>query len=267
MRCPYCRSSIDQEAVVCPFCRSHVGLVNSLRARIDELEAELQELRHQFELQGQGQGYSGSNLSIGSERTSDSAGISGPDEPPSPRMSLTRHLFTGCFTVFLICSLHAITLFVYDLPPIIFRVMALVVPIVVSAHFHSRYRSDLKVSALIALVTAGTSVTLMLSLTARIDTVAMWPESSRDWKELFEFTSAIGLGYFTGALIGRALAHSKRVERHPPLAVLLLTKDDRGRYNVEAIAERVQSLVSSTAPIATGAVSLYSGLKSLIGDG
>lgn len=114
---------------------------------------------------------------------------------------------------------------------------------------------------------AAGAVLLMLGLTAYVDGVPMWPQSARDWRELFEFMVAIALGFSAGALTARYLDRPARNPAGPSFVILLLTRDDHGRFNIEAVAERIQRFASATAPLAAGTLSVYSGLRAFVGGG
>ena len=167
----------------------------------------------------------------------------------------------------LVWALQALTLFIYDFPPVVFRLLALLTPFVIAACFFRRIRFGMPGVLLACGAVAMVSVVLMLGLTAIIDQVPMWPESARDWRELFEFLFAISMGYLAGALLARFLNRPSPNHQGPSLIILLLNRDDKGRTNIEAVAERIQRLVAATAPLATGAVSLYSGLRAFVGGG
>jgi hypothetical protein len=160
--------------------------------------------------------------------------------------------------------LHGLMLFVYDQPPIILRISTLLAPMIVSGLFCSGRRSSTLALVLASVTTATFSVVAMLGLTAHVDRVPLWPDSLRDWTELFEYAVGIALGFGTGGLLARSLALQKASADKRAFLLLLLQRDSSGHYNVEALVERVNRFLMAAAPIATGALGLYSGLRSML---
>lgn len=267
--CPFCRLEVHAEAVICPHCHSHLSLIRPLLVRVDELAEQVKALQAQV---GQSAQLDASSAAADSAEADRMAMAQAVEQwahavPPTPTLSFTRQAAGVLATTLALWLLHALTLFVYDLPPLIFRLEALVTPMVLGVLFHRGAQCDNLRLSVSALAVAITSVLLMLGMTARVDGVPFWPETARDWRELLEFTVAIALGYVTGALLARSMDRRQAQTSRVPLIVLLLKKDEKGRYNVEALAERVQSFATATMPLATSALSLYTGLKALIGSG
>lgn len=267
MNCPFCKLSVHPEAVICPHCHSHLSIVSPLIRRLDELESEVRLMKERLGLPSRdtittlGDDVTAETIN----RTASSGAYSPAKLPDLPVVSARGHVIAACTSIALIWVLQAITLFVYDLPPVVFRVLALFTPFTIAVLFFRSVRFSMLSVLLACVVVAVVSVVLMLGLTAAIDKVPMWPESARDWRELFEFLFAIGTGYLAGALLARFLNRPGPDPSGPSLIILLLKRDDKGRTNIEAVAERLQRLVAATAPLATGAVSLYSGLRAFVG--
>ncbi len=265
--CPFCRLEVHPEAVICPHCRSHLSLIRPLMERVDELAAQVQALQSQLGHTAQADAQAQSPASVEADRQAMADAVEqwAASAPALPVISTGRQWAGMVATIVVLWALHALTLFVYDLPPLIFRLEALVTPMVLGMFCHRGVRFDNIRLGVSALVVAAASVLMMLGMTAHVDGTPFWPETARDWRELLEFTVAIALGYVTGALLARAMERRRAHASNVPLLVLLLKKDEKGRYNVEALAERVQSFATATMPLATSALSLYTGLKALIG--
>lgn len=266
MNCPFCRLSVHPEAVICPHCHSNLGLVNSLSKKLGELESEVQRLKRHLGLDAPtGHEPAHRPTDTVSPRTDEGEAAETchpPDLIPIGSARLITGVITGAMSVW---ALQAVTLFAYDLPPVILRTLALVAPFFIAMLFYRRVRFEFSSLALPAIVVALSSVCLMLAMTAYVDNVPMWPETSRDWRELLEFVAAIALGYAAGGLLAKSLDRSRPRSPGPPFIVLLLRRDEKGRYNVEALADRIHAFTSAFAPLATGALSLYSGLRTLVG--
>lgn len=252
IECPYCRLGVHPEAVVCPHCRSPLGLLAPLVRRVAELEAEVSRLQ---------------NLMPRGPAEPDAAA----EEPPKPgsvnslsplspgRLSGAVIGSVGCILV-----LHYLLLFVYDLPPVALRLATLAAPAMIATlvlRSHSFGTVSLGwAGALVALA----SVLGMLGITSVLDQVPFWPTARVEWRELGEYTAAIALGFAAGGLMARALEVATGLRKTPPLLVLLLKRDESGRWNVEHLADRINQVVTSVAPVATGALGLYSGLRALL---
>jgi hypothetical protein len=114
---------------------------------------------------------------------------------------------------------------------------------------------------LAALLVSALSVSLMLAITAHIDAVPLWPNNPRDWREVFEYTAAIGLSFFTGYLTHRLMARWTQQQRNKISLRVLLARDEAGQFKITEISNQVQSLITATAPLVSAGVALYSGLK------
>lgn len=267
--CPFCRLEVHPEAVICPHCHSHLSLIRPLMVRVEELAEQVKALQAQVGQSAAADAHSANAESAEADQRAMAQAVEQWTQSVSalPTLSPWRQLAGIVATTVALWLLHALSLFVYDLPPLIFRLEALVTPMVLGLLFHRGAQCDNVRLLVSALAVAIASVLLMLGMTSRVDGVPFWPETARDWRELLEFTVAIALGYATGALLARSLDRRQVQTSKVPLIVLLLKKDEKGRYNVEALAERVQSFATATMPLATSALSLYTGLKALIGSG
>ena len=246
--CPYCRLEVHAEALVCPHCRSPLGLVAPLAKRVSELESELAKLRGRL------------------PNTSETVASAPTTWAPAPYLDLglgRMWCAVGLATVANLL-LHALLLFVYDLPPPVLRVATLAAPALICcvAYRRRRFRTGPLLGA--AGVVAVGSVLGMLGITAYLDSVPFWPQAPAEWRELLEYSIGIALGYAAGGFMARALDLASRSMQGPSLLEALLKRDDGGRRNVELVAERVNHLVTSVTPIATGALAMYSALRSLL---
>jgi hypothetical protein len=105
----------------------------------------------------------------------------------------------------------------------------------------------------------------MLSITAYIDAVPLWPNNARDWRETLEYTAAIGLAFYTGYLMSRWVALWSQKQNNIINLRVLLERDDKGQFKIAEISNQVQSLITAAAPLVSAGVALYSGLKAFTG--
>jgi hypothetical protein len=110
------------------------------------------------------------------------------------------------------------------------------------------------------------AVWLMLGITAFIDNVPIWPANSRDWREAFEYTASIGLSFLTGFLVYE-LRKRWAVEHQNKISLsLLLSRDQNGKFKIAEVTQKVESLITTVAPIVSAGTALYSGLKIFVGN-
>jgi hypothetical protein len=119
---------------------------------------------------------------------------------------------------------------------------------------------------LAAIMVSACSVGLMLGITSHIDGVPLLPNNTRDWRETIEYTTAIGLGFFTGYLALRLTTRWEQHQRDRINLRVLLARDEKGQFKITEISNQVQSLIAATAPLASAGVALYSGLKAFTGQ-
>ena len=160
---------------------------------------------------------------------------------------------------------HWLLLFIYDASVILLRVVTMLIPLIFSLCANVKGDVDWRSNTSAAVLLAIFGVGAMLGLTAWIDEVSWLPQSKRDWVETFEFSVAILLSWVTGHLIGSALTRGQRV---------LHARRQQARAQgmafvpkVTEITEQLHKLALAAAPVASGAMAAYSGLKSLMGDG
>lgn len=161
---------------------------------------------------------------------------------------------------------HWVLLFVYDAPPLFLRLLTITLPAWTGYACARRSGFDGFTQLLAALLVGGLSVTLMLTITARIDGVPLWPETARDWRETLEYTAAIALSFFTGYLTHHLLARWARQQRNKISLRVLLARDESGQFKITEISNQVQSLITATAPLVSAGAALYSGLKAFTGS-
>lgn len=262
--CPVCRCEVHQQAVVCPHCHSPLGFINPLLARLESLEVELNTLKQVMGSHAPANEHA-PDIENSMSASHQQAGLGPQDLADTiPGVSNSRWIMAGGITVMVNLLLHGLMLFVYDQPPIILRISTLLAPMLTTSFLCSGRRSSAFALSLASTASATASVVAMLGLTAHIDQVPLWPDTLRDWTELLEYAVGIALGFGTGGLLARALALQKASSDKRAFLLLLLQRDSSGHYNIEALVDRINRFLMAAAPIATGALGLYSGLRSML---
>lgn len=257
-RCPYCCSDIPAQAIVCSHCARDLTLFRPLALQMQALEASQVQLRDEI-----ARLRLSSSLPTSENQTTPADPISGNLEA-SP--SWKAWLGMAWLTIGLLGLSHWVLFFLYDAPPLALRVLTIVLPML-TGYLAARWSElPLAVQLLSSLWVGVISVMLMLTITAHIDAVPLWPANTREWKETLEYAAAIVLGYFTGALMHHLLQHIARRNTQKLRLSVLLERDAKGQLRIADISNQVQSLVSALAPLVSAGSALYSGLKIFMGD-
>ena len=251
--CAYCLSEIPSQALVCRHCARDVSLFKTLQAEIAKLENDNQTLRLSLEnfekLEGQ------TLEEILPRTASESSTEKSPKSWPI--------WLSGLITIFILGGLHWTLFFLYDTPVVVFRVVTFCIPILLGFLAGSLGRSFWLHEWAVALITGIASVYMMLSITHHIDEVPLWPQNLRDWRETIEYSLSISLALLTGLLTWGAYEKWK-ITQLSGKALFLLQRDEKGRLKLEQLTSDVQHLIATLAPIFSGAMAVYSALKSLL---
>lgn len=260
-RCPYCCSDIPVQAIVCRHCTRDLTFFRPLSLEIQALGKQVQDLQAMVSRQD--------GLL---QRLQGRPGTAWPAEPASQTPNLARTtawstlLGMGIMTIALLGLSHWVLLFVYDAPPLYLRVLTIVLPMLTSYLCARLTRLHLAVQLLSALAIGTGAVMLMLAITSGIDHVPLWPANAREWRETLEYTIAIVLACFSGALMHHL---KQRMDNHSQQNLrlsVLLERDPNGKLHIAEISNQVQSLISALAPVASAGTALYSGLKIFMGE-
>ena len=110
----------------------------------------------------------------------------------------------------------------------------------------------------------------MLAITGAIDKVPVMPQDARDIRETLEYVASIGLAFTTGVMLGEYHAHKKLAELRSNRVVLLLARafvpNEEGKLGIEKAVKKLTKLQEAVTPAATGAASIYAGIKAFLGD-
>ncbi len=270
MDCPYCFSSIHEDASICPHCRSDLGVIKPLLKRVTALEQQIQSLSSGFIA-------SAASASAGAEaNTAPGDAMAETTEPAetheeAPWLELDwRRLVAGTLMVAIgLIFLHWLLIFIYDIRPLILRVVTLILPMLAGYVLFRRHVVSLPLLTFGSIGLGVVSVTGMLSVTGYLDGVAVWPSSTREWREVIEYVMGIALGLFSAGLVVRFqhdLSVSHALERRRKGHWFFLERNPDGSVKAAKFAMEVSKFVNAAAPVASGATALYAGLKSVMGN-
>jgi hypothetical protein len=257
LNCPFCQNQVLPKAYVCGHCGRDLVPWLSLLTQLDQQNQRVERLEKTLGLP--------SDLnSVAPKGQTAHAVMEWPDPPPIS-WHVHRLLMGILVSAALLWGAHWLLLFVYDASPLLLRIVTMLVPLLVALALNARGDVDWRSNLLASCVLSMAGVAGMLGITAWIDEVPWLPTSKRDGIETFEYTIAIQLAWVTGHLVGLALNKGQRLlfEKRQLANATLGQVGPR----IKDVSEQLQKLAAAAAPVASGLIAAYSGLKSLVGDG
>jgi hypothetical protein len=275
MRCPYCVSEIDDQALACPRCAHDLYLFKPLLEKIAQLEKSVAEQAKAVAASAETR-----IAAIEQELTKIKAERAEaiPVEvavQPSRTLTPSDGYLSGVFQAFapvllLLLVAHGVLLFMYDVKPLYLRIATILLPMPFGFLLARHYPGRIWPSAAAGFAMAVLAVLGMLTITATIDKVPLMPQDARDWRETLEYVASIGLAVLTGLLAGEFYAAVKQSKIQPPKVIVLIAKavtpNEEGEFGIERAAKRIDKLVKAATPAATGAASIYAGIKAFLGE-
>lgn len=266
MKCPYCTSEIAREALVCPVCRRDLFLFKPLLARIAELEAQLADQPAIADLQAHLRALEGQG------GTADAAPLA-----PSPAAPATigagDWLRYWGMPLLLLLVAHGLIVVLFDLNTLYLRLVSLLIPLPFGFLLLRNAPRSLVKGALAAFAMAALAVLGMSGVVAYTDGVPWLPQGRVEWREFAEYAASVGFSYLTGMLLGRLRANRPVVLAETELqgnglTLALARHLVSGPPSIEKIQDSVRKInevSSSLVAIGTTALSIYTGLKGLLG--
>jgi uncharacterized coiled-coil protein SlyX len=270
LRCPYCVSEIPEEAYACAHCAHDVYLFRPLQARIGELEKTVAEQAQALAVTSE-QRVAALQAELDALKQAHEALKAAPQQPAVGKAGYAFALFQALTPVIvLLLAAHGILLFVYDVKPLYLRIATILIPMPFGALLAVHHPARLWYSCAAGFVLAALAVSGMLVITATIDKVPLMPEDARDWRETLEYVASIGLAFTTGVLGGEFYAGHKAPQapanKFVRLVAKAVTPNEDGEFGIERVAKRVDKVVKAATPFATGAASVYAGVKVFLGQ-
>ena len=279
MRCPYCVSEIDDQALACPRCARDLYLFKPLLAKIEQLEKTVTEQARAVAANSMERiAALEKELAALKAEKADLVPVEVEIEVPKPSAAkessgaFYKALLQVLFPALVLLLLaHGLLLFAYDVKPLYLRIATIVIPMPFGFLLAMHHPGRLGVSAAAGFVTAILAVFGMLAITAYIDKVPLLPQDMRDWKETLEYVLSIGLAFSTGFMAGEFLPTLRQQQEKPPNRVVMLiskamVRDADGNLGIVKAYQRVDKIVKTATPAITGAASFYAGIKGFLGD-
>ena len=261
MNCPYCLSEVLVDAYVCKTCSRDIYLFKPMMSKVADLEdklaaipsAEVYELRI--------------------------AELENLLEEQNHQLE-ERSFFTWIFdiTLYLIVPLlllllaHWLITVVYDTKMIYLRMISIVLPLPFAYFLFKSHAHKLLPWFIGVLFLAITSVIGMSWITSLVDKSPVWPQNLFEWKEVLEYSASIAFSFLTGMLLGGVAYASKQRRRQAGVMnalIQLASTQSAGGVSIQGVHGLMKSLQEyggSIVALGTTAVSIYTGLKGIIGS-
>ena len=261
MNCPYCISEVSEEALVCKTCSRDLYLFKPMMTRIASLEEQLAAVPTQeaYEL-----------------RIAELEHFLDEQD----RKLANRSAFTWIkdIAIYLIVPLlllllaHWLIAVVYDTKMIYLRIISMIVPLpfayfLFKGHAHKLFPWFVGVVFL-----AIVSVIGMSWITSMVDHSPVWPQNLFEWKEVLEYSASIAFSFLTGMLLGGVAYTGKQRRRHASIMDAFIKAvsphSASGSVSIQGLfgfMRILQEHGGTIVALGTTAVSIYTGLKGIIG--
>jgi len=268
MQCPYCISSINDAAVVCPVCRRDLYLLKPLQEKVTELEKKVKEgdAARNKELEARLAELEGK---LNQREIAALQPVEVP-EPAKPRSYLLSVLLAALVSLALLLAAHGLIVILYDLKTLYLRIASLLIPLPFGFALYVWHPRRFWTSSTVAVVFACLAVLGMSAITGHVDKVPVLPENLREWREFIEYAASITFSFVTGLFLGKLRHHQSQKPAQPSRLVVLIAqlfaKHEDGQLGVQKLVAKITTIAGTAAPALSGAVSVYTGIKAVLGD-
>ena len=261
MNCPYCLSEVSEEAHVCKTCSRDLYLFKPMIAKIASLEGQLAAIPSQ---------------EVNELRIAELEYLL--EEQNQQLANRSMFAWVKDIALYLIVPLlllllaHWLIAIVYDTKMIYLRIISMALPLpfayfLFKGHAHKLFPWFVGVVFL-----AISSVIGMSWITSLVDHSPVWPQNLFEWREVLEYSASIAFSFLTGMLLGGVAYASKQRRRHASVMNMLIkvtSTQSAGGVSIQGMHGLMKSLQDyggTVVALGTTAVSIYTGLKGIIGN-
>ncbi|WP_457421938.1 hypothetical protein [Roseateles sp. P5_E7] len=252
MKCPYCVSVIDDQALACPHCTRDLFLFKPLLARLQAQETALEDAMARV-----------AALESGAAPARDESPDTSPAPPRADAAALPAWAVLPPAFVLLLVA-HYVIVMALDLPTLWLRLASLAIPLPFGYLLQRGGRGVLR-NVLLAAGTAVLSVLGMSLVVAWVDGAAVLPANARELREFAYYAVSILLSFGTGMVIARSQA-PLRQGRWLTRAATTAWGAARDPAALQKQLDALRNLGVTVMATATALASVASGLKGVIGN-
>ena len=260
MNCPYCLSEVSEEAHVCKTCSRDLYLFKPMMTKIASLEGQLA---------------SAPSQEVNELRIAELEYLL--DEQNRKLANRSLSTWIKDIALYLIVPLlllllaHWLIAIVYDTKMIYLRIISMILPLpfayfLFKGHAHRLFPWFVGVVFL-----AIASVIGMSWITSLVDHSPVWPQNLFEWREVLEYSASIAFSFLTGMLLGGVAYGSKQRRRQVGIINALIkiaSTQSAGGVSMQSMHGLIKTLHEyggTVVALGTTAVSIYTGLKGMIG--
>ena len=263
MNCPYCLSEVSEEASVCKVCTRDLYLFKPMMAKVAELEKRLEEIPNQDAYEHR----------IAELQLLLDEQIQKQVEPRGLAVSMLDVVVYIGIPLVLLLAAHGLISIVYDTKPLYLRLISMILPLPFGYFLFKSTTRKLFPWFMGVVFLAIASVIGMSWITSLVDQSPIFPQNLFEWKELIEYSASIAFSFLTGMLLGGVAYASKqryrRKARISPFMKAVASGLGDGRIspsNIYTIMKTLQDYGATVIALGTTALSLYTGLKGIVGS-
>ena len=263
MNCPYCLSEVAEEASVCKACTRDLYLFKPMMAKVEELEKRLEEIPNQDAYEHR----------IAELQLLLDEQVQKQVEPRSLALSLLDVVIYIGIPLVLLLAAHGLITIVYDTKPLYLRLISIALPLPFGYFLFKGAPRGLFPWFMGVVFLAISSIIGMSWMTSLVDGSPIWPQNAFEWREVLEYSASIAFSFLTGMLLGGVAYASK--QRHlrkasiNPFLKAVVNGLGQGRISptsLHGLMKKLQEYGGTIVALGTTAVSIYTGLKGIIGN-
>ena len=260
MKCPYCLSDVDAEAVACKYCTKDLYLFQPLMKKVADLESQLRALASQASLEARIHELESYIETAHQERESQQGILAKLGD-------VAQYLI---LPLFVLLVAHALITVVYDFNLLYLRLISILAPLPFAYTLFAKRSRVVLPWFLGAIVLAASAVIGMSVITSLVDKTPILPQNTVEWKEFIEYSASISFSFLTGMLLG-GLAY---VRRHQPKGVpvnpwaaAVIAGLGEGKLSPETLQKmmhKVNEFGGTVIALCATAMSIYTGLRAVL---